>query len=87
MNVCRKLIGPGRPTIGLPGERSRIRFVVKIFWGQAFGQDLAGDQIREKIAKSSHFLGERRSVRRVGVDAVSRGVLVVVARHAGAFVG
>jgi hypothetical protein len=78
--------GPGGPAIGLPGERSRIRSVVRIFWGLAFGQDLASDQFRKKIAKSSHFLGKRRSVRRVGVDAVSRSVLVVAARRTGAFV-
>lgn len=86
MNVCRKLIGPGRPTIGLPGERSRIRFVVKIFWGQAFGQDLASNQFRQKLTKMGDSFGKSRSVRRVGVDAVPRGVLVVVARDAGAFV-
>lgn len=83
---AQEVDGPGRSAIGLPGERSRIRFVVKIFWGLAFGQDLAGDQFREKIAKSSHFLGERRSVRRVGVDAVPPGVPVVVAGHVGAVV-
>ena len=69
---------PGRPASGLPGDRSRIVFVVGIFRAATFGLDLPGDHFGEKLAKTLHFCRETRPVRRVGIDAIQFGFAVLV---------
>lgn len=86
MHAHSLLIMPDRPRIGLPGDESRICSIVGIFVALTMGQDPACDQCRKKLAKTLEFLRECRPVRRVGVDAVPQGVLVVVGRQVGAVV-
>ena len=71
---------------GLPGVRSRIVFVVKIFRAAAFGRDLASDHFLEKVSEMCDFFGKIRFVWRVGIDAIPWAVLAVVMRRTKAFV-
>ena len=82
----RKVIVPGRPAIGLPGDESRVRFAIGIFRTPTLGQDLASNQFGEEVPKTLDSFREARPVWRVGVDAVPLGVPVVVARQVGAVV-
>jgi len=78
MYVCRLLIRPGRPKIGLPGDRSRILFVVRIFCAPTLGQDLASNQFREQVPKTLDVFRETWRIRRVSVDAIPFCIRVVV---------
>jgi hypothetical protein len=69
---------PGRPASGLPGDRSRVIFIVGIFRAATFGLDLPSDHFGEKFAKTLHFGWETRPVRRVGIDAIHPVFAVVV---------
>jgi hypothetical protein len=76
--VRRKLIGPGRPVIGLPGDKSRVRFAVGIFRTSTLGQNLAGNQFGEEVPKTLDLFRETRPVWRVRVDPIPLYVWVVV---------
>jgi hypothetical protein len=76
---------PGRPASGLPGDRSRIVFIVGIFRAATFGLDLPSDHFGEKLAKTLHFGRDTRPIRRVGIDPIQSGFAVIVFGREGVF--